>query len=149
MNATQVLSTARDRHVAAFVRAMADLGPCHDEPPLRLADGTLATDGAPPIPLRVDLIVKKSDVTVGSGRITSTVDLGSSPVGAVDDLFSVLVCLGETKFASDNADPMSDLGPCENAGGQFVAWHFQARGFDIAAISQFNSPVIEPTRHAF
>jgi hypothetical protein len=39
-----------------------------------------------------------SDVTVKNGGITFTADLGSSPVIAVEDLFSVLVHLGATEI---------------------------------------------------
>jgi hypothetical protein len=39
-----------------------------------------------------------SDITVKNGGITFTVDLGSSPVSAVDDLFSVLAPLGATEI---------------------------------------------------
>lgn len=176
MKVTETLTTARDHHVTAFVHATAGLGPCHVEPALRLADGTLAVDGIPPTPLRVDLIVKHSgeriaiestpkaltaaiheltdgvdieigpfawnqatfdargvgvesnerilewflrwfdpedtnladatglygvvhymsDVTAANGGITFTLDLGSAPISAVDDLFSVLTNSGAT-----------------------------------------------------
>jgi hypothetical protein len=39
-----------------------------------------------------------SDITVKNGGITFTVDLGSSPVSAVDDLFSVLAHVGASKI---------------------------------------------------
>jgi hypothetical protein len=178
MTAANVLATARDHYVSAFVRAMAGLGPCHVEPALRLADGTLCTDGVPPTPFRVDLIVKESgeriaikstgearmaairepsngvdieigplawdlatvdavgvgpesneqirvwflrwfdpedtnvadagglygvvhymsDITVRNSGVNFTVDLGSSPVSAVEDLASVLARLGATEI---------------------------------------------------
>lgn len=58
MQTHEVLSEARFRHVSAFVERMAELEPCHVEPAMRLADGSLALSGNPPTPCRMDLIVK-------------------------------------------------------------------------------------------
>ena len=173
--AVQALVSAREAHVRTLVRVLAEAGPCYVEPALRLADGSLAVEGVPPTPYRVDLIAKQgmerimidsipgqtpairqlsdgveleigplvwdqttidaagagpeaseqvqewflrwfdpedanpadamglqgvvhsmSDIRAGDGCITFTLDLGSAPARAVEDLVSVLVRLGAT-----------------------------------------------------
>ena len=64
MSIDSVLTAVRNTYIRALVDAMAAHQPCHVEPALRRADGSLAVEGPLKTPYRVDLIERTTGARI-------------------------------------------------------------------------------------